>query len=584
MPDLLYLVMEVVAGGDLEQHVLAHGPVAIDQACDWVRQAACGLQEAHDHHLIHRDVKPSNLLLTSQGHVKVVDFGLARQFCSRLTDPRALLGTVEYMSPEQSRDPSTVFAPADVYGLGATLFWLLTGSPPYLPTRSLSEALHRLQYERPRRVRELRPEVPEALDALVDRMLEPDPAQRPGLPLTVMNALLPFAFPQELQAYPEVTPWAPESPDATARRERSWRVLVVDDEGGFRRLIRTVLEPLGCRCDEAADGAAAVAAAEQAAYDLVLLDLNLPGVDGYEVCRRLRSRPGSPHLKVIIVSGRGDQNELAEALPRGADDYIPKPFEIQQLEAKVQHALRLKEAQERASLLARQLLLTNRQLENSLAARASDVREAHDALLFGMAKMAESRDGETPDHLRRLQRYTRCLAERARAEPEWAGVVDENFLELLERCVPLHDIGKIGLPESVLLKRGRLDAGERALIETHTLIGDRILEALGREYGESLVFLGTARAIVRHHHERYDGRGYPDKLAGDAIPAPARLVAVADVYDALRRERQHKPAWSHAQAVQSLLRESAGQFDPSLLRAFARGHEEFRRVYHDTCM
>jgi serine/threonine protein kinase len=194
MPDMLYLAMELIPGGDLDQYVVDHGPVPIPQACEWIRQAAFGLQEAHDHQLIHRDIKPSNLLLlTSQNQVKLVDFGLARQFSSRLTDPNALLGTVEFMSPEQSRDPSFVGSHADIYGLGATLFFLLTGEPPYPEVRSLSEALRMLQETRPRHLRQLRPDAPRDLDALIDRMLDPDPPRRPALPLTVMNALLPFA-------------------------------------------------------------------------------------------------------------------------------------------------------------------------------------------------------------------------------------------------------------------------------------------------------------------------------------------------------------------------------------------------------
>src|SRR5207244_966045 len=234
-----------------------------------------------------------------------------------------------------------------------------------------------------------------------------------------------------------------------------------------------------------------------------------------------------------------------------------------------EHALRLKEAQDQAETLARQLVLTNSQLENSLAARASDLRQAEDALLFAMAKMAESKDGETSGHLRRLQRYCRCLAERVTEEPSWEGMINSTFLEQLERCVPLHDIGKIGLPESILLKPGALTEAERTLMETHTIIGDSILEALGQQHGASLAFLRMASAIVRHHHERYDGSGYPDSLSGEAIPAAARLVAIADVYDALRRQRSHKPALEHSEAAATLLERSPGQFDPAVLRAFA---------------
>jgi putative two-component system response regulator len=357
--------------------------------------------------------------------------------------------------------------------------------------------------------------------------------------------------------------------------------LLVDDDAPFRKLARQVLEPIDCSCDEAEDATRALAAIAAKTYDLVMLDLNLPDVDGYEVCRLLRERPREPNLKIMVVSGRGDHSQLAESLPRGADDYIPKPFSPRQLQARVHHALELKAAQDRADYIAGQLSVINQQLEKSLAARTADVHRAHDALLFGLAKMAESRDGETAGHLRRMQRYAASLVQFVSDEPTWAGVINSSFLEHLERCVPLHDIGKIGLPDHILLKPGKLTASERSLMETHTLIGDRILEALAQQHGESLAFLGIASAIVRHHHERFDGKGYPDRLVGDAISAAARLVAVCDVYDALRRDRNHKAAFQHAEAVRIIVNESPGQFDPALVRAFQRCEKQFERIYQD---
>ena len=599
MPGLLYLVMELVVGCDLELHVINNGIVNIPQACEWVRQAACGLQEAHDHHLIHRDVKPSNMLLSKTNQVKLVDFGLARQFCSRLTDPKALLGTLEYMAPEQSLDPSAVGAQADIYGLGGTLFWLLTGQQPFPPARKVTEALKTIQQMRPRKLRDYRPEAPAELEALIDRLLEKDPALRPATPLTLMNDLLPFTMTPSIESRASglsrlsVTGLSRMSASASASglsftgvsnlpisTGGAGRVLVVDDEASCRRMCTAALRKFGHECMEAADGASALSLARTHPFDLILLDLILPDLDGYEVCRRLRERPRQTHMKLIIVSGKGDQDQLAEALTRGADDYIPKPFAIKQLEAKVQHALQLKEAQDRAEMLSRQLLLTNRQLESTLGHRDTDVQQAQDALLFAMAKMAESRDGETSGHLRRLQRYCRCLAQEAvKHGSEWAQIVDPAFLQELERCVPLHDIGKMGLPDQVLLKPGKLTPAERTLMETHTIIGDRILDSLSREHGTSLAFLKTAISIVRHHHERFDGKGYPDRLAGDAIPAAARIVAVADVYDALRRLRVHKPALPHAETVRILLERSEGQFDPTLIAAFRVCQEEFEGIY-----
>src|SRR5579871_99889 len=280
MPTLLYLAMELVSGGDLEQYVQDHGPVAIPQACEWIRQAACGLQEAHDHHLIHRDVKPSNLLLSAQNQVKVTDFGLVRQFSSRLTSHHNLLGTLDYMAPEQSCDPSLVDGRADIYGLGATLFWLLTGELPYPPAHSLREALRSIQSGKPRHVKSLRAEVPAELDALIDRMLQLDPAQRPALPLNIMNELLPFTTngrsrPTIAEATePDAQPAEPvaDAEPATASSAGLKRVLVVDDEAPVRLLARATLETSDLMCSEAADGATALAILQKQDYDLILLD------------------------------------------------------------------------------------------------------------------------------------------------------------------------------------------------------------------------------------------------------------------------------------------------------------------------
>jgi response regulator RpfG family c-di-GMP phosphodiesterase len=584
MPNLLYLVMELVGGGDLEQQVINHGPVDIAQACTWVRQAAAGLQEAHDHHLIHRDIKPSNLLLTDERQVKLVDFGLVRQFSSRLTDSRALLGTLEYMAPEQSSDPSAVDARSDIYGLGATLFWLLTAEQPLMPARSVSDALRILQSDRPRHVRELRPSVPQALDDLIDRMLDRDPQRRPSPPVTLLTALLPYCADGKTIARKVDTPvpiLGPVKSSLHGRELGTKSVLVIDDEPYIRSLARHLLSNRGFSCDEAATAKDALVAIGHKNYDLLLLDLNLPDMDGYEVCKQVRDRSENPHCKIIVISGRGDNEVLAGSLPQGADDFIPKPFGFAELDARVNHALRLKEAQDESDYLAGQLIFTNQEMEKTLTARSVDVQRAQDALLFAMTKMGESRDGETAGHIQRLQRYTRLLAEAISASPKWTGVVNSVFLERLDRCVPLHDIGKMGLPERLLLKAGPLTEQERALMQTHTIIGDQLLEALGREHGESLGFLGMASAIVRHHHEFYNGRGYPDKLAGEAIPPAPRLVALADVYDALRRQRFHKPPLSHQESSTIILERSAGQFDPAVLEAFAASAPEFERVFRD---
>jgi putative two-component system response regulator len=408
-------------------------------------------------------------------------------------------------------------------------------------------------------------------------MLDCNPLNRPVLPVAIAHALTHFSLP------PARTILAPSREVRTVRPARVFarRVLVVEQDENTRRLRRRALEAVECVFIEASDGPSALAEVETRSYDVVLVGEAAAAQPLADFCQRLRERSASPYLQILVLSGRAAPADFAGALQAGADDLLCEPLEAAVLAAKVGYALRQKESRDRADALAEQLLAANRQLQQSLDSRGADLYEAHNAMLFAMAKMAESRDGETPGHLQRLQGYTRALALEAAKLPPWSGLVDERFLAQLERCVPLHDIGKIGLPEDILLKPASLSAAERALVETHPLIGDRILEALGREHGTALDFLGFARGIVRHHHERFDGRGYPDKLCRDEIPAAARLTAVADVYDALRRERLHKPAMSHSETIAVLLNRSEGQFDPMLLVALEECQGKIEQIYRE---
>jgi putative two-component system response regulator len=585
LPTLHFLVMELLTGGDLENYVVGHGTVPVARACEWGRQAAAGLQEAHDHHLVHRDLKPSNLLLTTRDEVKLVDFGLARQFYGNRTDPRALLGSIEFMAPEQSQDPTAVNARADIFGLGATLFWILTGQTPYPPESSVAKALQALQTQAPRQLRDFLPDAPPELDRLLAKMMARDPAVRPATPLAVMPILAKFAAaarPGEFgppAAAPHTATQTPAGAETINRGVATRRVLLAGGARGLRQTMRETLESIGCTCGEVTSPADVVKELGEKAYDLALLDLSLQNPGAYEICRKLREQPPRAHM-VLIVHGRSNStHEFAEAILQGADDYLPHPLDLTRLAAKTQHALRLKDAQDWSEQFARQVLAVNRQLQQTLTARVADVRRTQDALLFALSKAAESRDGETAGHLRRLQQYAVCLAEALHAVPAWRPAVDATFVEQLGRCAPLHDVGKLGLPDSLLSKPGPLTPDERRVMETHTTLGSDILDAVRREYGESLDFLATARAIVRHHHERYDGTGYPDRLAGDAIPAAARIVAVADVYDALRRERPYRAALPHDRAAHVILHESAGAFDPLVLQVFAACQDRFQRIF-----
>jgi putative two-component system response regulator len=303
---------------------------------------------------------------------------------------------------------------------------------------------------------------------------------------------------------------------------------------------------------------------------------------GPELLQNLRRYPPYPHLRVILFSGRASSDEMAMMLSAGADDYLTKPVSVVQLQSRVKAALRLKEAQDRSALLNADLLSANAELEGNLADRESDVAHARHALLLALAELIDCRDRDTASHLRRLQQYSRCLAEEASRLPGLAGAIDQNFVEMLICCAPLRDIGKAAVPDRILLKPGKLDVDERLIMQSHTVVGAATLEKAAKRKGSSAAFFRMAIDVARHHHERYDGTGYPDRLAAEAIPLAARIVAFGDVYDALRSRRPYKPTLTHAAATQLMIQGSPGQFDPLLLQAFQRCAPEFERIFAET--
>jgi response regulator RpfG family c-di-GMP phosphodiesterase len=583
LPDLHYFVTEYVPGQDLEDHVAAQGPLAPGESCDLVHQVAEALAAAHKQNLVHRDVKPSNVMVTPEGRAKLLDFGLARQFGSRLTEPGMVLGTLNYMSPEQARDASAVDARADVYGLGGTLFWCLTGRTPFqLEGRGIDAVLGRMTQAAPS-ARAWKPDIPAELDAVVSRMMALAPDDRFPSAEAAMRALAPFVKGQRAGSIIgprgkadgeriDAADWGP----AQARIQR---ILIVDDEADTRGFCRYALADQLTECDEAPSGVAALEALQAKPYDLVLSDMDMPQMTGPQLLCRLRQEPLYPHLKVILFSGRASPEEMAQMLSAGADDYLAKPISLVQLQSRVKAALRLKEAQDRSDSLNLHLLAANAELERNVADRDCDLVHARNTLVLALAELVAARDSETGSHLLRLQHYSRCLAEEAVRLPVFAAQIDANFIQMLACCAPLHDIGKVGVPDHILLKPGKLDADERLIMQTHTTVGAAMLEKAAKQGGFSTGFFRMAIEIVRHHHERYDGTGYPDRLAAEAIPLAARVVAFGDVYDALRSRRPYKPALTHAATVQLMTQSSAGQFDPVLMQAFQRCAARFEEIF-----
>jgi len=582
---LYYFVMEHLQGQDLEGFVEKNGPLPVPRACDAIYQVASALEEANKHHLVHRDIKPSNIFLTTDDQAKLLDFGLAMQFRNRMTEPGTVLGTVDYIAPEQAKDSTKVDVRADIYGLGGTLFYCLTGRTPFSSHGSLTKDLiSRLTQSAPS-ARSYCAEVSAELDGIIARMMALNPADRYATPQAVMRALLPFinatSSPRLPRALPNGSSPALTTTRSTTQAPHCHRALIVDDDAGMRMLCQMALQAQDMECEVAPSGATALESLATTPFDVVLLDYHMGGMTGLEVVQRVREDPPCANLKIIMFSGHLTTDEMAKLLAAGVDDFMRKPFSIVELQARIKAALQHKDAQDRAEMLNGQLLQINGELERNLSARDSDLVHVRNALVLSLAKVVEQRNTETGAHLMRIQRYCRSLAEEAAQVPAFASVIDRTFSEMLECCAPLHDIGKVALPDHILMKPGKLTPDERILMQEHTVIGADTLQAVARQHGSAVAFLGMAIDIARHHHERYDGTGYPDRLAGAAIPLSARLVALADVYDALRSRRIYKPALSHSASMEIMLRASDGQFDPALLPVLERCAPRWETIFRD---
>lgn len=572
-PVLYYHVMEYVPGKDLETLVESDGPLPIMRACDLTYQIASALVEADKRHLVHRDIKPSNILVTPEGQAKLLDFGLARSTQNRHTQQGIVLGTIDYLAPEQARDASGVDIRADIYSLGGTLYWALTGKVPFPSDAPMHQQIVNRLIQAPPSISKERFDVPPELNGIIAKMMATKPEDRFPTPQAVMRALLPYLRSRSGESV--YLPSRETGQEVLAPRQQAQmqpshmhRLMIVDDDSMMRAVARRALVAEGLQCDEAPDGQQALERVQKQKYDLLLVDVEMPNMRGDVLLRRLREQPPSANLKIIMTSGRVTVEEMSNMMLAGADDFLAKPFSIAQLIARVKSALRLKDAQDRSDSLAQSLLSLNQQLEQNLRARDSDLVDARNALTLAIAELVAYRGVESSAHLTRIQQFVRILAQEAGRAPYFAGKVDQGFIQLLEATAPLHDVGMIGLPEYVFQKPGKLSDDERVMMRSHTTIGADILTKVARNHGFAAAFMAMAIDITRHHHERWDGMGYPDRLSGEDIPLAARFVAVADVYDALRARRPHKPALSHAAAVEVMTQSSSGQFDPTLMQVF----------------
>lgn len=348
-------------------------------------------------------------------------------------------------------------------------------------------------------------------------------------------------------------------------------VLIVDDDTGNLGILGELLQPHHDVLAAPSGERALQILAGAPKPDLVLLDVLMPRMDGYAVFARLREDPATRDIPVIFVTGLDSTEDEEKGLALGAVDYIAKPYRSSIVLARVRTQLELKRARD---MLRNQ----NTYLEAEVMRRMQDTLLVQDLTINALAELAETRDNETGNHIRRTQEYVRILARRLQTHPRFATFLTDKVVDLLTKSAPLHDIGKVGIPDQILRKPGRLTEEEWALMKTHSLLGATSIERALRNADRSLDFLDMAMQIARYHHEKWDGNGYPEGLNGDAIPIPARLMALADVFDALISTRVYKTAMPFEQARDMIAAERGSHFDPDVVDAFLHSFGDFVAV------
>ena len=345
-------------------------------------------------------------------------------------------------------------------------------------------------------------------------------------------------------------------------------ILIVDDNPENLMLLGELLSDL-YRVRAANSGPRALLLAQQEPQpDLILLDVMMPQLSGYEVLERLRAEPATRDIPVIFITAMNSEDDEQRGFEMGAVDYITKPLRQAIVLARVHTHLELRRARV-------QLQRDNAALELEVAQRLNDRLVVQDVTIRALARLAEVRDNETGNHILRTQSYVEALARRVRLHPRFSAELDEYSITLMAKSAPLHDIGKVGIPDHILLKPGKLSPDEWVVMKTHAALGADAIARAEADAPQVVQFLIFAKQVARHHHERWDGSGYPDGLVGDAIPLAARLMAVADVFDAMISRRVYKAPIPMEEVRLVMADQRSRHFDPDLLDAFLGDYEAF---------
>ena len=354
----------------------------------------------------------------------------------------------------------------------------------------------------------------------------------------------------------------------SSKHKKKYRALIVDDVKSNILTLNEILKN-DYIVQVAVNGARALElAAMNPRPDIILLDVLMPDMDGYEVCKQLKRDQGTGDIPVIFITSMNEIEDETYGLQLGAIDYIRKPINPEICRVRIRNQLRLMKNRE---------LLKNRKklMENLISERTLELSQTQDVTIQCIASLAETRDNETGNHILRTKGYMKLLASKLSVHPQFRDYLTEEIQDQLSKSAPLHDIGKVGIPDSILLKPGKLTDEEFSIMKFHTVFGGEALEEAEKKLGGNS-FLKLATEIAYTHHERWDGKGYPRGLKSDGIPLSGRIMAIADVYDALISKRCYKPAFPHQKAVQLIIEGSGTQFDPFIVDNFLEISEEIR--------
>ena len=355
------------------------------------------------------------------------------------------------------------------------------------------------------------------------------------------------------------------------------RIMIVEDNDYNRDILRRRLDREGYSVLECINGKEAVEALKTEKVDMILLDIMMPEMNGYEVLEILKNDNELKNIPVVVISALSEIDNAVKCIELGAEDHLPKPFSPTLLKARINSGLQKKHFFDRETQYKALVEEQNKNLEARVKDQVKQISETQMAAIFAMSKLAESRDPETGEHLERMREYCRLIAEKLALKVKYENIIDQEFIDNIYAASPLHDIGKVGIPDSVLIKPGRLTDQEWEIMRTHPIIGANTLRAVDEQHpGNQFIKVGIA--IAEYHHERWDGTGYPHGLAGEAIPLEARILALGDVYDALTSQRCYKKAFSQLKANEIIRSSSGTHFDPDIVNIYVEYEDEFTKI------